>query len=96
MLKPNGCGSSHWALLIFRIPRWISEDFFDCCNKHDTAYQNQEDKKRADDNLYNCMYKSAYLDFGFKKWIKLKIADIIYWCLNTKLSNLAYNQFKKD
>lgn len=92
MLKNvNGCGSSFPPAYIFRIPKWVSRAFTKCCNMHDVRYQAQLKKELADDLLYNCMYYSAFQTTGLKRYIKIKIADFVYWCLNTKLSEMCYS-----
>jgi len=91
----NGCGSSYWAVWIFRIPKWVSKAFFRCCNRHDIMYQygmTKTDKEMADDEIYNCMYYSAYHGPWYQRWIKTKTADFVYWCLNTKLSQKCFKK----
>jgi len=89
----NGCGSSYWAVWIFRIPKWVSKQFWRCCNRHDLHFQSGKSiiiKWSADDELYNCMYYSAYHSPPWQKYWKLKLADFIYKCLGTKLSMLCF------
>jgi len=89
----NGCGSSYWVAWIFRIPKWLSKAFFRCCNRHDLGYQKGltlEQKQRHDDELLDCMYYSAFHGPWYQKGIKLKIADIAYWCLSTWLSTKCF------
>lgn len=88
----NGCGSSYWLAWIFRIPKWIWPGGFRCCNRHDVRYQNKEDKEHADDELLDCWYYSAFHGPRIFRFIRLKIADLGYWALNTKLSNLCYKK----
>jgi hypothetical protein len=89
----NGCGSSHWALQFFRVPRWVSEGFFRCCNRHDRRYQNSEDKDFADDELYDCMMYSAMHSSG--TWWKVYVVEIVYIAITSKISNIAYAKYKK-
>lgn len=94
----DGCGSSSWFARPFRIPRWASKAFFRCCNRHDIRYQTEdefEEKCRADDELLDCMYYNAYHSPWYQKWIKLKIADFVYWCLDTKISDWCFTAAKK-
>jgi hypothetical protein len=89
----NGCGSSYWLAWIFRIPKFISHNFFCCCAFHDLKFQHNnkiEEKHKADDALYDCMYYSAYRSPIWQKWIKTKIADLTYWALSTKLSDICF------
>ncbi len=53
-------------------------------------------KAMADDELYNAWYYAIYNDAPW--WIRgvlCKIADLGYWCLNTKISQWCYNQAVK-
>lgn len=93
----NGCGSSFWLAYIFRIPKFISQEFYCCCNFHDVNFINGttiQEKQIADDKLYDCLYYSAYHSPNWQKWFKIKIADLVYWCLSTKLSDIAYEKAK--
>ena len=91
----NGCGSSYFLARPFRIPKWISKSFFNCCNFHDVGYTNNTvliNKWEADDNLLNCMYYSAFHSSWWQKRIKLKVADFVYFCLSTKLSDKCFEK----
>ena len=93
----NGCGSSFWLARPFRVPKWISRQFWACCNRHDIRYQkgkNLAQKYQADDELYDCMYYSAYHGPRWKRWFLLKMADFTYWCLSTRLSFMCFNVSK--
>lgn len=93
----NGCGSSFFLARFFRIPKWVSSMFWKCCNRHDIRYQEGmflEEKQRADDELLDCMYYSAYHGKRWKRWFLLKIADITYWCLSTRLSDMCFSTAK--
>lgn len=96
LVTTNGCGSSHWALILFRIPKWVSKAFTRCCNFHDIDYQYQTGKADADDNLKNCMYYNAFHSPWYQKWVKLIIADLVYIAVTSKASNWAYNVFKVE
>ena len=91
----NGCGSSYPLLWIFRIPKWMSRAFYRCCNRHDLSYQNQEGKNSADDELYNCWMYNAYHSPWWQKHFKIKIAEIGYAAITSKLSNTAYKFGKR-
>ena len=89
----NGCGSSYWVAWIFRIPKWLSRMFWRCCNRHDVKYQAGKSigtKQRADDELYDCMYYSAYHGPRWKRRLLLALADFTNWCLSTKLSDKCF------
>ena len=88
----NGCGSSYWLAWIFRIPKWSWQGAWRCCNRHDVRYQNQEEKERADDELYDCWYYSAMKGSKWVRGFRLRIADLGYWALNTKLSDSCYKK----
>ena len=88
----NGCGSSYWLAWVFRIPKFIWPGAYRCCNRHDLRYQNKEDKQRSDDELYDCWYYSAFHGPEYLRGFRLKIADLGYWALNTKLSNHCYKE----
>jgi len=88
----NGCGSSYWMAWIFRVPKWVSKSFFRCCNRHDIKYQSKVEKAIADDELYDCMYYSAFHGPLWQKNIKITFADLIYLCLNTKMSNVCFKK----
>jgi len=93
----NGCGSSFWLAYPFRIPKFISKDFWCACNCHDINYQNVstlDDKYQADDKLYDDMYYSAFHSPIWQKYLKIKIADFVYWCLSTKLSQICFEKAK--
>lgn len=92
----NGCGSSYWLASIFRIPSWASKKLTKCCDRHDIRYQHHENKQDADWELYNCMYYSAYHSPPWQKWIKIKLADLTFRCLNTELSQTCYREAKSD
>ena len=91
----NGCGSSYWLAWPFRIPKFVSKSFYCACCCHDIAYSKGrtiEDKHRADDNLKDDMYYSAYRSNRFQKYIKLRVADLVYWCLSSKLSDKCFKK----
>jgi len=93
----NGCGSSYWLAWIFRIPKFISYDIWCACNYHDYAYSNSKtlkEKEIADDKLYDAIYYSAFHSPNWQKPFKTLIADLVYWALSTKLSNLAFEKAK--
>ena len=97
--KTNGCGSSYWAAWIFRIPKWFSKEFYCACCRHDKAYTEGKsliDKYKADDNLLDEMYYSAFHSNFIMKRIKLKLADLTYYCLSTKLSDKCFMQASVD
>jgi hypothetical protein len=90
----NGCGSSYILARPFKIPRWVSNQFFRCCNRHDIIYQRESDttsKHFADDELYNCMYYAAFHGPAWKRPFLTRLADITYWCLNTWLSRICFS-----
>ncbi len=91
----NGCGSSHWALFMFRIPEWLAPGFKRCCNRHDRRYQNAEDRAYADDELYDCWYYNAYHGPRWQRWYKLKIADIAYAAI-CKFGGIAISKYQKN
>jgi len=86
----NGCGSSYWLARPFRIPDFVSKAFTRCCDFHDISYQNQEDKDRVDDELLDCWYYNAYHSPKGQRWWKLKLADLGYWAITSKLSGVCY------
>ena len=93
MQAGNGCGSSYWLAWLFRIPKWVSHDFYCACQCHDAGYQAHKTllKKFMDDDLlFDNMYYSAFHSPGWQKWIKIKVADFVYWCLSTKLSDYCF------
>lgn len=96
--KTNGCGSSYWLAWIFRIPKWVSKDFWCACNCHDLYFQEYvtlEKKQYADDLLYDLFYYYSYKDkIIWRRNIKTKIADIVYLCLSTKLSEICFLKAK--
>ena len=96
--QTNGCGSSFWLFWLLRIPKWFSQEFYCACCCHDLRFTNGEaleQKYEADDKLYDDMYYSAFHDKSkIMKLIKLKVADITYYFLNTQLSNIAYKKAK--
>ena len=90
----NGCGSSFIFARPFRIPKWISRQFWRCCNRHDIRYQRGVDpveKAMADDELLDCMYYSAFHGPWWNRWILLTVADLTYWCLGTWLSDWCFH-----
>lgn len=93
----NGCGSSFWLLWIFRIPKWVSYRIWCRCNCHDTKFskgKTLEDKYRADDNLYDGIYYDAFHSPPHQKKLKILLAELVYWALSTKLSDIAYQKAK--
>lgn len=91
----NGCGSSAWFAWPFRIPRWISKAFFRCCNRHDIRYQvgtTIANKWFADDELLDCMYYNAFHSPWWQRCIKIKVADLVYWCLGTTISKWCFKK----
>ena len=91
----NGCGSSYPAAWIFRIPRWVSRAFFRCCNRHDIRYQlgvTLQHKWEADDELLDCMYYSAFHGPWYQKNAKLTLADFVYTCLRSRLSEKCFKK----
>jgi len=95
MKAGNGCGSSYWLAWIFRIPKWVSKDFYCACQCHDAAYQAHKglfEKWQDDDMLLDNMYYSAFHSPWWQKWIKLKTADFVYWCLSTSLSDYCFQR----
>jgi len=53
------------------------------------------EKYIADDELLDCMYYSAYHRSRYARCIKTYIADMVYWCLSTELSNRCFTQAGK-
>jgi len=95
----NGCGSSYPAAWIFRIPKWLSNSLFRCCNRHDIKYQlgmSLKEKHLADDELLDCIYYSAYHGSRYTRYVKTCIADIVYLCLSTKLSDICFTRAGKQ
>lgn len=98
----NGCGSSAWFAWVFRLPKWIiPHDIWCACNCHDIIYQDATkvsllDKREADDMLYDAIYYSAYNGSIYLRDIKIVIAEIVYYCLNTWLSELCWNMAKNE
>lgn len=92
----NGCGSSYWLVSWIRLPRWLSESFFHCCNRHDLRYQRQEDKAFADDELYDCWMYNAFHSPWWQRGWKIKLAEIGYWCLNSRMSDVCYVKGGRD
>lgn len=93
----NGCGSSFWLAYVFRIPKWLSHAFFCCCSTHDILYQlgkTIKEKHVADDTLYDCMMYSAFHSPPHQKKLKILLAELVYWALSTKLSDIAYQKAK--
>ena len=86
----NGCGSSYWLARLFRIPDFVSKAFTRCCNFHDRSYAKQENKNRADDELLDCWYYDAFHSPKWQRWWKLKLADLGYWAITSKLSDVCY------
>lgn len=91
MKLTNGCGSSYWLVWLFRVPKWLSEKMFCCCGCHDYQYLMQKDKEIADLELKACIYYNAFKSPKYQRWAKIKIANLIYWALNTKMSQKCYN-----
>lgn len=98
MKTTNGCGSSYWLAYIFRIPKWFSHPIWCACNKHDIKFQNcttLDEKKIADLELIAAIEWDGYNDpRPFMRWLKLKIAEKVEWCLNTKLSERCFVKAK--
>ena len=89
----SGCGSNtHWLASLFRIPRFVSEGFYQACNEHDVSYVKTDSmhlKQLADDNLYDKMYYDAFNNSKnfITKSIKIVFAEITYKLLKTKISD---------
>ncbi len=92
----NGCGSSHWLLQVFRIPKWLSKGLFRCCNRHDLRYGNLEDKAFADDELYDCWMYVCMHSGWFKRLWMYPVIEAGYAAVTSKASELAYNKCIKD
>lgn len=91
----NGCGSSAWYAWIFRIPQWLSHDLYCKCGCHDLGYQDKtqiswEHKRIKDVALVDSLYDSAYMGPVWQCSIKVVVAEVVWWCLNTWLSKLCY------
>ena len=47
-------------------------------------------KEHHDDELYNCWYYAAFQGPKWKRGVLLRMADIGYWMLNSRLSDACY------
>lgn len=98
----NGCGSSAWYAWIFRIPKWVSKDFYCACAEHDIMYQSSPlrgmiFKHYVDRKLYNTMYRAAYNEANFiKRWVLLFCAKTTQAALNTKISLWCWYRAKRS
>lgn len=96
----NGCGSSYWLVWIFRIPKWVSKEFWCACNIHDIMYQEGttiSDKTYADNLLLDAMYKSIDYDrIYIRGLLKSTLAYIVAFCLSTRLSMSCFKAAKPE
>jgi len=91
----NGCGSSYWLVWVFRIPKFISKSLYCCCGCHDMQYQRQIDKVVVDLELIACVRNSALSSPCWQKHMKWIAGDLMYFALNTKLSQSCYRKVVK-
>ena len=96
----NGCGSSFWMAAMFRIPRWAFPRISKACDCHDIGYQsgnpNDLDEKYAlDAQLVEDVREIARESGIMTRWYKMRIADLIEFALNTKLSEKCWMEASK-
>ncbi len=94
----NGCGSSFWLAMPFRLPRLLFPGISKACDCHDIGYSETgpeiEEKWALDAQLVEDIRVIARRSGWFMRRVKLKIADLVEYALDTKLSEKCWRAAK--
>ena len=98
--KVNGCGSSFWLAVLFRLPRCLFPLISRACDCHDIGYQetglNLAEKWALDAQLVEDIREVARRSSNpFVRWWKFRISDLVEWALDTKLSEMCWRAAKR-
>lgn len=92
--RTNGCGSSFLPAVLFRLPRFLFPGISKACDCHDIGYQlpgTLNDKYAHDAQLVEDFLEWSRAGGGwFTRAWRFKVAHLVWWSLDTKLSEACW------